>query len=284
MCECCGGDCRLCGGYGHLDFPEPITKVYVRETVSEDGFRLEELIINDKWKMVEDSSLNPPFRYEEIMDKQPLNEEYKNEILEAYQKISDTFDDFTQLMRARVPYESWPKHLQIAGISEDLLGPADKKPVPDFADQISEHCDECAGELENALEDGWLHCQPNCRPDKSFRAMIGIISKWKTYLQSQKPYKARQHDIWDTLRERGFDPTKALPTALISRIEDIGRAQEKLKNILDEELFDNLSKHDPFWDSKHELESEKLDDLRRKLSCLSDNLWDLWAILRKEEE
>lgn len=57
--------------------------------------------------------------------KQPLNEAYQNEILKAYQKISDTFDDFTQLMRSRVPYESWPKHCQIAGINHELLGLAD---------------------------------------------------------------------------------------------------------------------------------------------------------------
>lgn len=48
---------------------------------------------------------------------QPLNETYKNEILEVYRKISDTFDDFTELMRRRVPYESWPSHCKIDGVN-----------------------------------------------------------------------------------------------------------------------------------------------------------------------
>lgn len=51
---------------------------------------------------------------------QPLNEAYAHEVLEAYSKISDTFDEFTQLMRKRIPYEEWPERLQIAGISDAL--------------------------------------------------------------------------------------------------------------------------------------------------------------------
>ena len=129
--------------------------------------------------------------------KQPLNEAYKNEILEAYQKISDTFDDFTQLMRSRVPYEEWPKHCQIAGINP----------------------------TSNQLED-----------------------------------------------------------KMISRIKDMGRVQERLKAILDDEIFDTLSKHNPYWDSKHEPECDKLDDLRRKFSCFQDNLWDIMGILCAGDE
>jgi len=76
---------------------------------------------------------------------------------------------------------------------------------------------------------------------------------------------------------------KILPAYMIERIEDIGRAQEKLKGILNHEIFDNLSKHDTYWHSKNDLESEKLDDLRRKISYLKEMLGDLWDILRKEE-
>lgn len=177
MCECCGGDCRLCGG-----------------------------------------QMN-----------QPLNEAYQNEILEAYQKISDTFDDFTQLIRRRVPYESWPAHCQIAGINPDLLGPADSPGT---------------------------HIQQ--RFDKP-PIPVGIPDY--------------------------TDPTSnQLEDKMISRIKDLGRAQERLKMILDDEIFDTLSKHNPYWDSKYEPEADKLDDLRRKFSCLSDNLWDIMGILRTEEE
>jgi hypothetical protein len=54
------------------------------------------------------------------MPKQPLNEAYKNEVLEAYQKISDTFDEFTKLIRSRIPYENWPDHCKVAGLNKDL--------------------------------------------------------------------------------------------------------------------------------------------------------------------
>lgn len=170
-----------------------------------------------------------------------------DELLQAYQKISDTFDDFTHLMRARVPYESWPPHCKIAGVNPDLLGPAS----------------------------GNLGCDAP-----------GTPIDFNSHLRRLEPVPIPEPEknIWDLLKEKGFDPTKALPTAMISRIEDIGRAQQRLKSILDDDLFDNLSKHNTYWHSKYEPESDKLDDLRRKLSCLSDNLWDLMTILQKDEE
>lgn len=210
---------------------------------------------------------------------QPLNEAYKNEILEAYQKISDTFDDFTQLMRRRVPYESWPKHCQIAGVNPDLLGPSigcdapgtkfdghiglkplEQLPIPEsFREAMDNHCDDCLEELEEALENGWLRVQPNCRPDESFRAMIGVISKWKKCL-------------------------KSVPEDLVDKIQDMGRVEEKLLNVLEDEIFETTSKHNPYWHSENEEIGDKLDDLRRKFSCLHDNLWDIIAILRKDRE
>lgn len=291
MCECCNGDCKLCGGYGHIEFPETITKVVMQEVVDKDGCRLEELIINDKWKMEEDSNMNPPYRYVR-MKMQPLNEAYKNEILEAYQKISDTFDDFTQLMRKRVPYEQWPDHCKIAGVSEHLLGAASPagvdKPttpvgIPDFTDLTSNQIAIVTKELEESLQKGWNHVQPSCRPDQSFRAMIQILNNFKRYMEAQNQLKKNKDNIWDILKARGLDPTKAFPMAMISRLEDFGRAQEKLKMILDDEIFCK-SAFDPFWTSKNPEFDQKLDDLREKISCLKNNLCDLWSILRKEDD
>ena len=74
------------------------------------------------------------------------------------------------------------------------------------------------------------------------------------------------------------------PKAMIDRIEDFGRAQERLKLVLGHELFDNLSKHNPYWESEHDVESEKLYDVRCKLGCILDNLWDVWAVLKRDEE
>lgn len=71
---------------------------------------------------------------------------------------------------------------------------------------------------------------------------------------------------------------------LICRLEDLGRAQEKLKTILDEDIFDGLGKYDPYWKHEDPEVDEKLCNIRCQIACLLDNLWDLWAILRKEEE
>ena len=89
-----------------------------------------------------------------------------------------------------------------------------------------------------------------------------------------------------TLCTGNYDVKPVAPDPLfkemIDRVEDIGRARQKLKSILDTEMFDNLSKHNPYWESKDEEMSEKLYDIRMSLACLNDNLWDLWAILNNE--
>lgn len=158
MCECCGGDCRLCA---------------------------------------------------EQM-KQPLNEAYQNELLEAYQKISDTFDDLTQLMRRRVPYEDWPIHMRFPGINPELIGAAakgEKSPI-------------------------------------SIEAFANVFS---------------------------------------NKIQGIGRAEQQLLIILDDDLFCK-SAFDPFWKSESSEFNLRLDSLRRNISWLNDTLWEVIRILRHEQE
>lgn len=186
---------------------------------------------------------------------QPLNEAYSNELLEAYQKISDTFNDFTLLMRKRVPYEEWPDHCKIAGISEDLKGEAEesdplqiKTPlVSSFKEEMRPHFSKCLEDLQESLNTGWYGVQSNCRPDVSFRAMVKIIEKWKESVES-------------------------MPCDIISRVKDLGRAEEKLHCILKDEMF-----NDPYFVSKNTY-------LRDKISQLSENLWDLMGILRDKDK
>lgn len=71
---------------------------------------------------------------------------------------------------------------------------------------------------------------------------------------------------------------------LVNCLQDMGRAYEKLKSSLDSELFNDLSKHNPYWESAHEPESDKLYDIRCRLSCLSDTLWDVVGLLDHREE
>lgn len=163
---------------------------------------------------------------------QPLNEAYKNEILEAYQKISDTFDDFTQLMRKRVPYDNWPNHMKIAGVSEEMMGK-------------------------------YLKCDP---PGTKFDAF--------SHLKRIEPVPIPEYEA----------PKPELSVAILSKIQDMGRIEEKLLTLLDDDIFETTSKHNPYWHSENEEIGDKLDDLRRKFSCLHDNLWDIIAILRKDTE
>jgi hypothetical protein len=71
---------------------------------------------------------------------------------------------------------------------------------------------------------------------------------------------------------------------IVDAILRLGRAQEKLKTILETYLDQSISKHDPEWHSEYERESDLLDETRRKLNCLHDNLWDLMAVLQPEGE
>ncbi len=75
-----------------------------------------------------------------------------------------------------------------------------------------------------------------------------------------------------------------LEDKMISQIKDMGRIQEKLNVLRSDEIFDNLSKHNQYFDSQYELEADKLDDLRRKLACIRESLDEILNILEKDEE
>ena len=67
MCECCGGECKLCERpRGFLRFPEPITKMYIREVIDKDGCRIEEIIVNNKWKMIPTGDPKKPFKKKKL--------------------------------------------------------------------------------------------------------------------------------------------------------------------------------------------------------------------------
>ena len=153
----------------------------------------------------------------------------KDELLKSYEKISASFDEFTQLIRQKVQEDT----------SEN-------------------------GAPDSHLDD-YLHNSNNARSNGNER-------------------EDREKDVWDVLRERGLNPLESFPSAVIARLEDIGRAQQKLKMILDEEIFDSFGKHDPYWQDENPEFDDKLHTIRSRIACLNDNLWDLWAILRKEEE
>lgn len=56
-----------------------------------------------------------------------------------------------------------------------------------------------------------------------------------------------------------------------------GKAEHLLDELIQSEVFDChfLSKHNPYFDSEDEELAEKLDDIRRKLLCVYDQLSDI---------
>ena len=75
-----------------------------------------------------------------------------------------------------------------------------------------------------------------------------------------------------------------LEEIMISKIKNCGRVEEKIRCLLDNNVFDILSKHDYYWHSIHDVEAEKLDELRRKISCFQDVLCDIIALLKSDYE
>lgn len=67
---------------------------------------------------------------------------------------------------------------------------------------------------------------------------------------------------------------------VIRRLEEIGVVREKLDVLMEDEIWLDLSKHNPYWHS----DDDRLNDVRMKLSCISDKLWEIRGILHGEVE
>lgn len=64
----------------------------------------------------------------------------------------------------------------------------------------------------------------------------------------------------------------------------LGAVEERVKDLLNDDIFEMLSKHNTYWSSENEQEGDKLDDLRRKFLCIQDNLWDVMRILNRDKD
>lgn len=53
---------------------------------------------------------------------------------------------------------------------------------------------------------------------------------------------------------------------------NVGICVERMRNVITADVFENLSKHNPWYDSKHELEADKLDELRRTLVLVKEEI------------
>ncbi len=53
---------------------------------------------------------------------------------------------------------------------------------------------------------------------------------------------------------------------------NVGRATQKLREALDHDIFDDLSKHSTYWQSEDEKTDGKLHDIRMALSIIREAL------------
>lgn len=84
------------------------------------------------------------------------------------------------------------------------------------------------------------------------------------------------------------------------RLEDLGLLFVKLDTIMNEEIFERLSKHDPWWYevnekdlkckysgeklTKEQVLTERLNECRRILYFIHDRISECWSIARGSDE
>lgn len=70
---------------------------------------------------------------------------------------------------------------------------------------------------------------------------------------------------------------------LLIYMKNVGRAEEKLREIIDMDIMYALSKHDPIWDSELEREANQLEDARMALSSIYGRINDIIDLIDPEE-
>lgn len=128
---------------------------------------------------------------------------------------------------------------------------------------------DCICSLEEALEYGWKNVQQTSRPDESFRAMIKVMMKWKKYMDA---------------KETNISSEYSFQSPIVERLISVGEALAILKYLQELPVFQNISKHNPYWESSHSEEDDKLHDIRLSLSHIDNIISDVRAILRGDHE
>ena len=66
-------------------------------------------------------------------------------------------------------------------------------------------------------------------------------------------------------------------TILVQKIQDIGEAKYLLFELIHDEIFNCLSKHNPYFH-----DSEKLNDIRCKLSMIEEKISEAIEVLNRD--
>jgi hypothetical protein len=72
--------------------------------------------------------------------------------------------------------------------------------------------------------------------------------------------------------------------SIIRRLEEMGECRQILKRIMTNQIFEHLSKHDPFWIHEDETTSDRLDEIRGCLKCIESDLGEMFEIMEDYNE
>lgn len=76
------------------------------------------------------------------------------------------------------------------------------------------------------------------------------------------------------------------PTKLdwVRRLQDLGRIEERLRVLLNDNIFEYLSKHDPYWNENDSDEYDRLDECRMKFRHIQDQLYEVLEIAHGDHQ
>jgi len=77
-----------------------------------------------------------------------------------------------------------------------------------------------------------------------------------------------------------MDEEKGLSGAVISKVQMIGRVEEKLLRLLEDDIFEMTSKHHPYWEDGDLL--DKMQEVRCKVLWIEEVMWEVVRLLKEE--
>lgn len=70
---------------------------------------------------------------------------------------------------------------------------------------------------------------------------------------------------------------------VVKKLMDFGKVEQILSEVLEYEIFDDISKHSPYWQSENSEFEEKLYEIRSQLVFLEEKLFDALTIAKHWE-
>lgn len=80
------------------------------------------------------------------------------------------------------------------------------------------------------------------------------------------------------------DKCDCLSRQVVDRLITVGRVYEMIKAIFDYSVFDNLSKHDPFWNGECVDFHHRMDQMRMQLGAIHQDIGKILEVIEDQHE